>query len=52
MEHINIDIEQINLGEYSDIGTHWIALYVNSETLTLYTDIIYFDSFQVEQKIY
>ena len=46
MEHINIDIEQINLGEYSDIGTHWIALYVNSET------VIYFDSFQVEQKIY
>ena len=22
----------INLNEYSDIGTHWIALYVNNET--------------------
>ena len=29
----------INLGEYSDIGTHWIALYVNTETVT------HFDSF-------
>ena len=33
---------KINLDEYSDIGTHWIALYVNSETIT------YFDSFGVE----
>ena len=32
----------INLDEYSDIGTHWIALYVNNETVT------YFDSFGVE----
>ena len=32
----------INLDEYSDIGTHWIALYVNAETVT------YFDSFEVE----
>ena len=32
----------INLDEYSDIGTHWIALYVHSETIT------YFDSFRVE----
>ena len=32
----------INLDEYSDIGTHWIALYVNSKTVT------YFDSFGVE----
>ena len=29
----------INLDEHSDIGTHWIALYVN------YKDITYFDSF-------
>ena len=21
----------VNLGEYSDIGTHWIALYVNNK---------------------
>ena len=32
----------INLDEYSDIGTHWIALYVKSN------DITYFDSFGVE----
>ena len=32
----------MNLDEYSDIGTHWIALYVNAETVT------YFDSFRVE----
>ena len=32
----------INLGEHSDIGTHWIALYVNTKTVT------YFDSFGVE----
>ena len=32
----------INLEEYSDIGTHWIALYVNDKTVT------YFDSFGVE----
>ena len=32
----------INLDEYRDIGTHWVALYVNNKT------IIYFDSFGVE----
>ena len=32
----------INLDEYSDIGTHWIALYVNTKTVT------YFDNFGVE----
>ena len=32
----------INLDEYHDIGTHWIALYVNNKTVT------YFDSFGVE----
>ena len=32
----------INLDEYSDIGTHWIALYVNNKTVT------YFDSFGFE----
>ena len=32
----------INLDEYSDIGTHWIALYVNNKTVT------YIDSFGVE----
>ena len=32
----------INLDEYSDIGTHWIALYVNNKTVT------YFYSFGIE----
>ena len=32
----------VNLDEYSDVGTHWIALYVNNKTVT------YFDSFGVE----
>ena len=32
----------INRDEYSDIGTHWIALYVKN------SDITYFDSFGVE----
>ena len=32
----------INLDEYSNTGTHWIALYVNFKTVT------YFDSFGVE----
>ena len=32
----------INLDEYSDIGTHWIALYANNKIVT------YFDSFGVE----
>ena len=32
----------INLDEYSDVGTHWVALNVNNN------NIIYFDSFGVE----
>ena len=32
----------INLDDYSDIGTHWIALYSNNNNVT------YFDSFGVE----
>ena len=32
----------INLDEYSDIGTHWFALYV------INNDVTYFDSFGVE----
>ena len=31
-----------NLGEYADIGTHWITLYCKD------TEIIYFDSFGAE----
>ena len=36
MEHVT------NLDEYSDIGTHWVALHVNNN------DVTYFDSFGVE----
>ena len=32
----------INLDEYSDIGTHWVAMYVRNN------DVTYFDSFGVE----
>ena len=32
----------INLDEYYDIGTHWVALYVNNKIVT------YFDSFGIE----
>ena len=32
----------INLDEYSDIGTHWVALWANNN------DVTYLDSFGVE----
>ena len=32
----------INLDEHSDIGTHWVALYVHND------DVTYFDSLSVE----
>ena len=32
----------INLGEYSDIGTHWVVFYEQNNNVT------YFDSFGVE----
>ena len=32
----------VNLDEYSDIGTHWVALWVNNNNVT------YFDSFEVQ----
>ena len=32
----------INLDEYSDIETHWVALYIQNN------DVTYFDSFEVE----
>ena len=32
----------INLNEYADVGTHWIALFCNRN------EIVYFDSFGVE----
>ena len=33
----------ISIDEYSDIGTHWVALYVNNNN-----SVTYFDSFGVE----
>ena len=39
---IKNDAYVMNLDEYRDIGTHWVALYVNNKT------IIYFDSFGVK----
>ena len=42
----------INLDEYADVGTHWIALYVQStsvyDTYVKNNEVIYFDSFGVE----
>ena len=35
------NLPKINLDEYADIGTHWVALYVVN-------DVTYFDSFDVE----
>ena len=32
----------INLGEYADVGTHWIALFCKR------SEIVYFDSLTVE----
>ena len=32
----------INLNEYADVGTHWIALYCKND------ETVYFDSFRVE----
>ena len=29
----------INLDEYSDIGTHWVALYVNNNNVTYFNNI-------------
>ena len=42
---IKYDAYIINLDEYSDIGTHWIALYVLN---VLNNDVTCFDSFGVE----
>ena len=45
-DNLSVEIKDgayvINLDEYSDIGTHWIALYI------LNNDVTYFDSFGVE----
>ena len=45
-DNLSVEIKDgayaINLNEYSDIGTHWVALYINNN------DVTYFDSFGVE----
>ena len=41
-EKIKNDACAINLDDYSDIGTHWVALYANNKT------VVYFDSLGVE----
>ena len=40
----------INIDEFSDVGTHWVALYVRKASLKDVDDdnITYFDSFSVE----
>ena len=39
----------INLGEYSDIGTHWVGLYVNNNNNNNNNNsVTYFDFFGVE----
>ena len=39
---VNYGAYVINLDEYADVGTHWIALFCNRN------EIVYFDSFGVE----
>ena len=41
-KRINDGVYVINLDEYADVGTHWIALYVKN------IEIIYFGSFGIE----
>ena len=41
-EEIKDGAYKINLDEYADVGTHWIALFCNK------SEIVYFDSFGVE----
>ena len=42
MQKIKVEEYIINLDEYSDIGTHWVALHVKHNYVT------YYDSFGVE----
>ena len=42
LQKIKDEAYMINLDEYSDIGTYWVALYVQND------DVTYFDSFGVE----
>ena len=42
LQNIRDEAYIINLDEYSDIGTHWVALYVQNN------DVTYLDSFGAE----
>ena len=42
-EKIKDGTNVINLDEYADVGTHWIALFCSR------SEIVYFDSFNVEE---
>ena len=42
LKKINDGVYVINLDEYADVGTHWIALFCNRN------EIVYFESFDVE----
>ena len=42
LQKIKDEAYKINLDEYSDIGTHWVALHIQNN------DVTYFDSFGVE----
>ena len=41
-DKINDRVFAINLDEYSDMGTHWVPLYVSNN------DVTYFHSFEVD----
>ena len=38
----------INLGEYANIGTHWVVIFVKSDKRTTSHDKTYYDSFGVD----
>ena len=42
----------INLDEHSDIGAHWLALYVNSQTVTYFDTFAYGHTPKRNQKLY
>ena len=42
LQQVKVEAYVINLNEYADVGTHWIALFCNK------SEIIYFHSFGVE----
>ena len=41
----------INLDQYKSIRTHWIAVYVNDDNRRASYNVMYLDSFGVEQNV-